>query len=321
MSPQGPILVPLDGSALAERAVPVAGRLARRAHAGLLLVHVHARLTADPIHVEGLPVVDERLRSLRREHEQAYLDRVGPRLAPGADVSVALLDGPVAAALVGHAERSGAGLIVMTTHGRGGLERAWLGSVADEMVRVSRVPLLLLRPEPGDVPGPLRRILAPLDGTAPSESILEPALGLARLEDESELILLTVVQPATSLAWLPDPALGAPLTAPDADDPKGERARTYLEGVVRRLGASGVRVRARVEVAASIVPAILEVARAEGADVVALATHGLSGLERLALGSVADKLVRGSRTPVLLFKPETAATGGPLPPAENATRT
>jgi nucleotide-binding universal stress UspA family protein len=305
MSPQGPFLVPLDGSALAEGAVTVAAELARRAQTGVLLVHVHARLTADPIHVEGLRVIDDHLRSLRREHEQAYLDRAGPRLVHGVDVSVALLDGPIAATLVGHAERSGAGLIVMTTHGRGGLERAWLGSVADEMVRVSHVPLLLLRPEPGQVPVPVRRILALLDGSALAEAILEPALRLARLQPEAEL--LRVVQPAASLAWMPDPELATALPAADAD--QGQlRARAYLEGVIRRLDATGVTVRSRVEVAASMVPAILEIAREERADVVALTTHGRSGLVRLALGSVADKLVRGSRTPVLLFRPAPSPT-------------
>ena len=308
MSPQGPFLVPLDGSELAERAVPAAAELARRAGAGLLLVHVHARLTADPIHVEGLPSLDAHLRPLRREHEQAYLDRASRRLARDVDVSVALLDGPVAATLVGHAERSGTRLIVMTTHGRGGFERVWLGSVADEMVRVSRVPLLLVRPEPGLAPVPMRRVLAPLDGSVLAEAILEPALRLARLEPEAELILLTVVQPATSLGWMPDPALAAAPPAQDAPDQK-ERARAYLEGVVRRLEASGLPVRARVEVAASIVPAILEIAREEQADVLALATHGRSGLVRLALGSVADKLVRGCRTPVLLFRPPPTEGG------------
>jgi nucleotide-binding universal stress UspA family protein len=314
MSVQGPFLVPLDGSALAERALPVAAALARRASAGLLLVHVHTRLTADPIHVEGLPVIDEQLRSQRRQHEQAYLDRVASHLATGTKISVALLDGPVATALVDHAEQTGTALIVMTTHGRGGLERAWLGSVADEMARASRVPVLLVRPEPDETPVPMRRIMVPLDGSAAAEGILEPARALARLEPDAEMILLTVVQPVSTLVWLPDPALGAPLPAADLPDPKGERARAYLEGVVRRLTGSGVRVHARVEVAASIVPAILEVARAERADVVALATHGRSGLERIALGSVADKLVRGSRTPILLFRPAPArADGGDEP--------
>jgi nucleotide-binding universal stress UspA family protein len=309
MTLQGPILVPLDGSELAERAVPVAAELARRAGVELRLLHVYDPMAAEPIYVKGLPVIDDRLRSLGREHEQAYLDRAPQRLAPGARVSVALLDGPVATAIVGYADRSGAALIVITSHARGGFERAWLGSVTDEMVRISHVPLLVVRPEPGQVTGPFRRILVPLDGSATAESILEHAVRLARLEPEAELVLLEIVQPMAPEVLV----LGAPFTASLprehlASRPEAESARAYLDGVVRRLEASGMRVRARVEIGAIVAPAILEIAHQEQADVVALATHGRSGFARLRLGSVADKLVRGSHTPILLFKP-------PLPPA------
>jgi nucleotide-binding universal stress UspA family protein len=283
----------------------MAARLARQGGAQLLLVHVHVPVTADPIHIEGMPVLGER-GSLRREHEQAYLDRACPRLAPGVDVSAALLDGPIAGTIVTYAEKNGASLIMMTTHGRGGFERAWLGSVADEIVRVSRVPLLLLRPEPGQEPVPLRRVLVPLDGSALAEAILQPALRLARLEREAELILVTVlsmVQPPTVFGLLPDPALAAAMPARDDADQKEEQAREYLAGVAAGLSAPGVTIRTRVEVAGAIVPALLKAAQDEQADAIALATHGRSGVVRSALGSVADKLVRGSRTPVLLLRP------------------
>ena len=308
MTLQGPILVPLDGSELAERAVPVAAQLARASGAELCLLHVHDPMAADPIHIAGLPIIDDHMRSLRRDHEQTYLDRAPQRLAPGARVSVALLDGPVATAIVGHADRIGAALIVITSHARSGFERAWLGSVTDAMVRISHVPLLVVRPEPGHVARPLRRILVPLDGSGAAESILEHAVRLARLEPEAELVLLEVVQPIASAVWVP----GAPWTAslpPEdvASRPEAESAKEYLDGVVRSLEASGMRARPRVESAAIVAPAILEIARVEQADVVALATHGRSGFARLMLGSVADKLLRGSHTPILLFRP-------PLPP-------
>jgi nucleotide-binding universal stress UspA family protein len=307
ISRHGPIVVPLDGSELAERAVPVAAELARRAGAELRLVHAHHPMATEPIYVEGLPVIDDHMRSLGREHEQAYLDRARQRLAPGARVSVDLLDGPVAAAIVRYAERNGAGLIVLTSHARGGFERAWLGSVTDEMVRISHVPLLVVRPEPEQVTGPFRRILVPLDGSLAADSILEHAVRLARLEPEAELVLLEIVQPIAPEVWV----LGAPFTASLprenlASRPEEESAKEYLDGVVRRLEELGMRVRARVEIAAIVAPAILEIAHEEQADVVALATHGRSGLARLRLGSVADKLLRGSHTPILLFRPSPA---------------
>jgi nucleotide-binding universal stress UspA family protein len=314
MTLQGPILVPLDGSELAERAVQVAADLARRTGAELRLIHVHDPMATEPIHIAGMPIIDDHMRSLRRDHEQAYLDRAPQRLAPSGRVLVARLDGPVATAITEYADRSGAALIVITSHARGGFERAWLGSVTDEIVRISHVPLLVVRPEPGHVTGPFRRILVPLDGSAAAESILEHAVWLARLEPEAELVLLTVVQPVASAVWVSGAPLAASLPAENlVSRPEPESAREYLESVARRLEASGMHVRARVEIAAIVAPAILEIARGEQADVVALATHGRSGLARLMLGSVADKLVRGSHTPILLFRPS-------LPPAPELSK-
>lgn len=307
MSAQDLILVPLDGSAVSEEAVPVAADLARRTGAPLHLVHVHMPITADPIHVEGLPVIDENMRSLRRDHEQAYLDRLREQHALGAAAAAALLDGPVAATVASYAQVNHARLIVMTTHGRSGLERAWLGSVADELVRISPVPLLLVRPGSASAVRPLRRVLVPLDGSAVAESILEHAIGLARMDADSELILLDVVQPLASAVWIPD-VVAQPEAGDDVTRRQEERAREYLSGLSRRLEASRVRVHARVHVATTIAPAILEMARAEQADVIALATQGRSGFKRLALGSVADKVVRGSAVPVLLFRPQGTQT-------------
>jgi nucleotide-binding universal stress UspA family protein len=296
----GRILVPLDGSSLAERALPVAAELARLSGASVELVHVHVPISPDPIHVEGLPVIDEHMHSLRRDHERAYLERL--RGGAGATASTALLDGPVAPGLAAHARAVGAWLIVLTTHGRGGLERLWLGSVADEVARVSPVPVLLVRPEPPPA-GRFARVLVPLDGSKTSEAILEHAARLARLGSGAEIVLLQVVQPLVAAVWLPEGAVAA--AAPQDDLPGRERrARESLDAAARSL--AGLRVRTRVEVAASVAAAILETAQAEGSDLVALATHGRSGLARVALGSVADKVVRASRTPVLLFRPPAA---------------
>ena len=289
MSTRDVILVPLDGSDLAEQALATAVTIARRRGFALRLVHVHVPHAADPIHVEGLPVVDEHLRPQRHRHEQAYLDRVRDRAASGMTASTAILHGQPAAALAEEARASGAAWIVMTTHGRGGLERAWLGSVADELVRVSPVPLLLVRPQAGAAPARLQTILVPLDGSPLAEGILEHAVRLAGGHAGCELVLLEV------------------LTDEEGGN-RREEAERYLEGVGRRLAAAGSRVRTRVKVAADAASAILADVRSENADLVALATHGRSGLVRVALGSVADKVVRGATVPILLFRPPQTAS-------------
>jgi nucleotide-binding universal stress UspA family protein len=199
---------------------------------------------------------------------------------------------------------------VMTTHGRGGLERFWLGSVADELIRLCPVPLLLIGPEPGPLPGPFRRILVPLDGSALAEAALDPAVTLAGLEAGAELVLLQVVQPVASEVWIPDAALAARLASVDLIRQR-EGAREYLDATARRLEASGLMVRARVEEGDRVASAVLDAARDEQADLIVIATHGRSGLARLALGSVADKILRSSRTPLLVTASRSASEALP----------
>ena len=300
--PTGPIMVPLDGSEVAERALPLAAELARRSGAPVELVHVHVPIPAEPIYVEGLPIFDEHLHPRRREHERAYLERLRARLEPDVSARISLLDGPIASTLASHARAASAWLVVLTTHGRGGIERAWLGSTADELARVSPVPLLLVRPEsaPGAVP---RRILVPLDGSATSEGILPHAAALARVTG-AEMVLFGVVRPIEAAVWLPEGALGG-MAMPQADVLHRQQgaASAYLQEKARGLGAAGLPARARVEVAASVPAAVIAAADAERVDLIAMATHGRSGLARLALGSVADKVVRAGRIPVLLLRP------------------
>jgi nucleotide-binding universal stress UspA family protein len=147
-------------------------------------------------------------------------------------------------------------------------------------------------------------VLVPLDGSALAETILEHAMRLGRLEAGAELILLDVVQPITTDIWLSYASL-APSATRSVTERQEQHAREYLNGIVRRLTTEGLRARVRVVAAANVATAVLDVARGEEVDLVALATHGRSGLARLVLGSVADKVVRGSRTTVLLFRPPT----------------
>jgi nucleotide-binding universal stress UspA family protein len=310
------IVVPLDGSAYAEGAVPTAQALAARSGAELYLVHVCLGDGQPPIYVEGLPVIDSELRSKAREHRMAYLERIRDRLTAGAAagrIHVRLIDAPasdasdvtVAAAVAAEARRVGAGLIVMTTHGRGGLARFWLGSVADALLREAAPPTLLLRPtEQGagvelPVLGP---ILIPLDGSALAEQIIQPAQALGR-HLSAEYMLLQVVEPFVPFGT-------APFTEPVDHDPDRTRrleaeALTYLERVAAPIRTTGAQVHVRVRVATPVAPAVLEEAAERHAGLIALATHGRSGVQRALLGSVADKVLRGAETPVLIYRPRT----------------
>ncbi|HLH23710.1 MAG TPA: universal stress protein [Chloroflexota bacterium] len=152
-----------------------------------------------------------------------------------------------------------------------------------------------------------QRILVPLDGSALSEAALPHAQGLAAKLGASLLLLRVANVSATIMAATgPDTGLVAPdLIDEVIDDQEGE-GRTYLEHVSERLKAAGCQVSWEL-VEGSPAHAIIETARKNGCDLIALATHGRSGLVRAVLGSVADAVVRDSHLPVLLIRPPVPA--------------
>jgi nucleotide-binding universal stress UspA family protein len=187
--------------------------------------------------------------------------------------------------------------------------RFWLGSVADTLVHVSSVPVLSLHPtepvRPIDHPPVFRHILIPLDGSAQAEQILAPALALGDLV-EAAYTLLHVVEPSVR-------SNDAPLAQAAQSDTRMTQTalaegQRYLDCLAQRLRAGGRQVHTRALFAAPPAVGILDAARTHRADLIALATQGRSGLARLLIGSVADKVRRGADMPVLLFRPQVSTT-------------
>jgi nucleotide-binding universal stress UspA family protein len=146
------VVVPLDGSAFGEFALPLAMSIARRAGATLRLVRVAPTL-GDVYFWAPLPgsAIEAELRDHIRTDAMNYLESVGKRLADAGagTVSCAVLEGEVVDSIQANIAKNGGDLLVMTSHGRGPLGRIWLGSVADELIRSLKVPVLLVRPEEG----------------------------------------------------------------------------------------------------------------------------------------------------------------------------
>jgi len=304
------ILVPLDGSTFAEHALPTALSIARKCGGRVHLVQAH-----EPPPVPSSPDIlvpyDGSWDEAMRESEKSYLDSVANRIAEraGLIVRTELLDGSPAMAVATYAREMETDLVVMTTHGRGGISRLWLGSVADGVVRRSGVPVLLLRPtaEAVDYDAGLspRHVLITLDGSELSHGIVEPAAWLGSLTG-ARFTLLRVTVPMA--------VLHAP--GPVSDNGFAEKvfaeqdrhAHEYLDEIASPLRSSGLTVETAIVDDTVPATAILEYAAANDVDVIAIATHGRGGWTRLALGSVADKVLRGSLTPVILYRP--AASGG-----------
>jgi nucleotide-binding universal stress UspA family protein len=302
------ILVPLDGSSFGEQALPLALSIARRAGASVEVAHVHETLA--PIFSQPRAGVEGGWDKEIRAQQSAYLGRVVKRLTSQTKVQIgpAFLEGAVVDAILERVSAQKIDLVVMTTHGHGALARFWLGSVADELVRHSPVPILLVHPQeakasPGKEPI-LRKFLISLDGSPLSESILEKAVPLVRFMD-GEISLIRVIQPIViGNVGIPEPTTGtvAPSVIEKLETWHQERqqeASTYLEKVAATLRSS-LTVRTKVVSHEQPAVAILEEARTQAADLIAIETHGRSGLSRFFLGSIADKVIRGAIIPVLV---------------------
>jgi nucleotide-binding universal stress UspA family protein len=308
------ILVPLDGSNFGEFALPLAMAIARRSGATLRLVRVNPPL-GDTFFWAPQPgtSLETQLRDHFRAAALAYLENIGRRLASAGagPVTYAVMEGEVGEAIRAHIARDGTNLVVMSAHGRGAMGRFWLGSVADELIRSLEVPVLLVRPGEADaVPDlrhetVLRHILLALDGTPLAERMLPPARAIGKAMN-ADYTLVRVI--GSALALRRTSVAGSVQLKPaliDEVEKIEERLRReaedYLQRVAERLRAEGLRVQTRVLLTEHPSAGILDLGTAS-ADLIALETHGRHGLSRLLMGSVADKVIRGSSLPVLVCR-------------------
>ena len=298
------VVVPLDGSAFGECALPLALTIARRAGAMMRLVRVAPPLE-DVLFWAPLPgsAVEHEIQKELRSDAMAYLQEVGRRLGTAAPsrMGYSVPEGDAAESLRADISDSHADLVVMASRGRGALGRIWLGSVADELIRSLNIPVLIVRPEEEAKPPDLlresliRRMLLAVDGSTLAEKMLSPAVALARLMD-AECTLLRVVGATDHFQF------SATVSAEVAilKDRVFQEAEEYLQRLAIGIRSTGVRIRTRSLRADQPAAGIL--AESSEADLIALATHGRHGLSRLLMGSVADKVVRGSSVPVLVCR-------------------
>jgi nucleotide-binding universal stress UspA family protein len=303
------ILVPLDGSPLAERALPYAEHLARVSGARLLLVRAalaHSLPGTGPLQSEAQAV---------REAER-YLKEAAARLATAPVVETAMFYGEAAEAILEEIHLRKTDLVVMATHGRSGLGRWLFGSVAEQVLSHVEVPLLLVPPAcqvdwPAASPA---RVLVPLDGSTLAAEVLGPACELAASLGAELLLLRAVDLPATNAAPALDEAALAHLGTRDPalvdmlrylgghDAPALGPTRAYLDGVAAALRASGYRATAHAALGPADV-AIADAARGAASAAIAMATHGRAGLARAVLGSTADGVLRRANQPLLVVRP------------------
>jgi nucleotide-binding universal stress UspA family protein len=320
------ILVPVDGSTRAERAIPVAARIARASGGSVILVRVvSAPITLCPSPVQdsggGQAAIDTHL----SEGEKYLLALTKSPDLDGVPTETMVLSGPVASTLLTVTRSSRADLVVLCSHGYTGMTHWVLGSVAEKVARHAPVPVLVLR-ECGPVPAGLHpdpthplRVLVALDGSARAKTALEPAASLVAAlaaPGQGALHLVRVVKPTASDGEEKD------LDEGTRSEPTLNKAKRYLSATVEHLRVSLVApavaslklpVTWSVAVDADVASALIRVAEngedAAGAgifggcDIIAMATHGRAGMHHWAMGSITERVLHATRLPLLIVRP------------------
>ncbi len=296
----GRILVPLDGSELAEGVLPYVMEIARRSQAEVLL------LTS----IQPVGVWDAAATAINWAREetlaQGYLDSKREQLrGNGLQVRDLLVHGEAAGAVLKAAEQEHVDLIAISTHGRSGISRWLLGGVADRVLHDTGVPLLVIRPPKSkeQTPSPVfRKMLVPLDGSPVAESVLPFAEDLARLFGAS-LVLFHAVAPVVAY---PGFETVQPRYTGELLEEMQKQAQQFLSRVAKQVQGRGLEVSMVVSIDLAV-DGIISAAKEVGADLIALGTHGRSGLGRMVMGSVADAVVRRTTLPCLLINPAKVA--------------
>ena len=303
------ILTPLDGSDVSEQVIPYAQAFASR-----LSLPVSLLMAIEPEYPTIGQALNPELHSHETEahrarHAEGYLSSVAARMRDaGINAETLVARSEAASAIVDDAAQDPGTLIAMSSHGRSGFARWWMGSVADKVLHLAENPLLLVRSQshqPVTGERAPERMIVPVDGSQGAEEVLPHVAALAsRMDIPVELVQVTLSEAeyyqamSMGLRVLP-PSL--PSFSSFADRVDGE-AWDYVAQVKRRLQQQGVAsVEARL-VRGAPADCIVDIAAAYPNSLVAMTTHGRSGVRRMILGSVAERVVRQSGGPVLLVR-------------------
>jgi nucleotide-binding universal stress UspA family protein len=305
------VLVPLDGSTFSERALCYALPIARAARARVHLLLVHEPIARYAVEIAPTRMID-RWEDQQREREVRYVERRAMALRSAGVAAVAEIREGDAADELSRRAQTGVDLVVMSTHGRGGLERVWAGSVADHVMRHVRLPVLLVPPTLADRSAPPNalplgvaeppeirpsHVVAATDGSPAAAEAVTHAVRLARLFGARVTLIRTVAPPRGPASPFIPHAAGL---NEEVMERREAEAREFLDALAAAVTEPDTPVAVHVVRASHASRGILAACAEVGGDLLALGTHRRSRFVRAALGSVADGVVRGSPVPVLV---------------------
>lgn len=298
------MLVPLDGSELAEIVLPYAKELAGRLDLELTLFHVCEPLGYDSQFMCRAYL--ERAAEIIKNQSREVQAKTGAPSGEKTEVRVQVVSGHPAEEILRYAEENNIDLILMATHGRSGVRRWVLSNVADKVLRKSKIPIWLVRANiPEEIvhdEWPKRRMLVPLDGSKFAESVLPHVETLAKQRGAElvNVVLLRVYE---------KPFITADYPGPDSEAHEKriikhfkQEAEQYLVKVEKRLADAGLNVRKEV-LMGKPAEEIMKYAHNNHPNLVVMATHGSSGLSLWEYGNIADKILHGVSSPIFLVRP------------------
>jgi nucleotide-binding universal stress UspA family protein len=309
------LVVPLDGSQLAERALPYAIRLAQASGARLVLTR--AALAPAPWSLDGSEWEVQQTEAIAEatEYLRDMAESVSGQVAA---VDIAVPYGRAIDKIVETVEDYHADALVMATHGRSGFAHLLYGSVTEGVLSRSSVPVFAVYARPGEAPSPAfsptnARVLVPQNGSSFDGPALQTALNL--LGPRGEIVLVTVVEPPEHVET--DETGRRVLAYLDQQEEARTRdARDYLGSVVEQLRTQALQVPLKIDVRLGDPTSGITMAAIDSqADLIVMATHGRTGISRAVLGSVAGTVLRTGTTPVLLVHP-TQPLAAEAQPAE-----
>jgi nucleotide-binding universal stress UspA family protein len=302
------MLVPLDGSELAEIVIPYAKELAGRLDLEITLLNVCEPHSTDSEFMSQSYI--DRVAEMIKSHSRDVQIKTGlPEGGKPVEVTGKVVTGHPAEEIVNFADKNDIDLILLSSHGRSGIKRWLLGSVADRVLQASSIPVWLVRASMPEVIAHeewhKRLMIVPLDGSKTAESALPHVEALAKQRGIAvvNVVLLRVCEKAFVTADYPKASMS--LTWPEhvksIREHFKQEAENYLLGVQKRLAGDGLNVRSEV-LTGNPEDEIIEYARKHHPSLIVITSHGSSGVSRWVYGNIAGKVLHGASNPVFIVR-------------------
>ncbi|HET6443092.1 MAG TPA: universal stress protein [candidate division Zixibacteria bacterium] len=286
------ILVPLDGSKLAERALVPALALAGAMSAKLFFIRV-----VIPLSLNLDPKFYQHIIEVRQDGAKRYLRSIQPRFSSTlVDIETQVVVGRAARSIINFAQEKEIDLIVMSSHGRSGVNRWIYGGVADKVLHNAPCAKVIIHPQVIVENYSIKRIFVPLDGSSIAEQALEPALALAEAVSAELILHQVTTAPQIYVKTLPGwPGFDV------VQDAAEQEASSYLQCVQSAMADSPVPSAFRVTTGPAA-EGIIDIADRQKVDLIVMCSLGCSGIERWVFGSVAEKVLRGANCVTLVIQ-------------------